>query len=223
MELSIVLKFLKDLAKNNNKEWFLQNQDKYKFARQVAEDFVEHIINEISLFDNQIPPMDAKKCFYRMNRDARFLEPGEGPYKENMGAFISKGGKQGDYAGYYIHIEPGACFLGGGLYSPEAPILHAVRDEIEYNFKDFSSIVTNKKFVQLFDKIEGKSLVNVPKKYPADSPAGEYLKMKSYTVWHDVDDKTFCSKSFPHDATAVFKTMSSFNRFLNYAIDNKNE
>ncbi len=220
MELEIVFDFLKDLANNNNREWFSQNRESYELARKEAEKFVEQIILAIQSFDPQIPVIQTRKCFYRINRDARFLEENEGPYKENLGAYISKGGKRGPYSAYYIHFEPGASFLSGGIYWAEPPILRALRDEIYFNQEEFINIVSNQEFIRLFHKVEGDSLKNVPRKYPSDHPAAEYLKMKNFTVTHFVDDAMFCRSSFPQFAIEVFRVMSPLNQFLNNAIDN---
>ncbi len=220
MNLYFVLDFLKDLAINNNKEWFAQNRERYNMIRKEAENFVDLIKNEIHTFDPHIPNIDAKSCMYRINKDARFTDPAEGPYKENIGAFISKGGKTGSFPGYYIHIEPGACSLEGGIYSPESPILSSLRSEISNNFDEFNTIVTNKAFIRFFNKVEGKSLVKVPRQYSVNHPASEYLKMKSLTVFHSVSDEMVCSNSFPQYATDVFKAMSPLIQFMNDAIDN---
>jgi uncharacterized protein (TIGR02453 family) len=219
MELRIVLDFLSDLSKNNNRDWFTQNRKKYEFARKVAENFVEQIIVEIRKFDDQIPELKTKDCFFRINRDVRFSND-KSPYKTNFGAFITKGNRKGPYSGYYIHFESGSCFLAGGIYMPEPETLKALRDEIYFNYTNFNKIISNKEFIRLFDKIEGDSLVKVPKQYPADHPGAEYLKLKSFSVVHSVNEKQVCNDSYLQYATGVFKTMLPMNHFLNFAVDN---
>ncbi len=222
MELQLTLDFLSELARNNSRGWFSENRDKYETARKGMINFTRQMIDAISLFDTGVQGISAEKCLYRIYKDARFLEFNEGPMKENMGAYIAKGGKKGSYAAYYIHIEPGACSLEGGIYSPEAPVLRAVRDEIYLNFDEFDAIVGNRDFKHLFNSVDGKSLVNVPRQYPSDHPSGQYLKMKSFTISHDVPDEMACSSSFPEYAVEVFKAMSPLIQFLNFAIDNVN-
>jgi len=219
MELRIVLDFLTDLAKNNNRDWFSQNKERYELARREAENFVEKLLPEIRSFDSQIPDIKVKDCFFRINRDIRFSND-KSPYKINFGAFISKGDRKGPFSGYYIHFEPETCFLSGGIYMPTPKILQALRDEIYFNYDSFNKIISDKEFIRLFNRVEGDSLVKVPKQYPANAAGAEYLKLKYYIVMHYVNDKKFCSSSFPQHAIEVFKAMQPLNHFLNSAIDN---
>lgn len=219
MELHIVLDFLSELAINNNREWFAGHKKKYDFARKVAENFVEQLIPEIRNFDNQIPDVKTKDCFFRINRDVRFSKD-KNPYKTNFGAFISKGIRKGPFSGYYLHFEPGSCFLAGGIYMPLPYTLQALRDEIYFNYPEFNKIISNKEFVRFFNKIEGESLVKVPKKYPSDHPGADYLKLKNYAVIHNVSDQKVCSNTFLPYTSGVFKAILPLNQFLNSAIDN---
>lgn len=219
MELNTILDFLTDLSNNNNREWFLKNKKKYEQARGLAEKFTEQIIPEIMKFDKQIPATKAKDCFFRINRDVRFSKD-KNPYKTNMGAYISKGGRKGPFSGYYIHFEPGSCFLAGGVHMPLPENLRAIRNEIYFNYTPFQKIVQNKQFVKYFGKISGDSLVRVPKDYPADHEAAEFLKLKNFAVIHPFDDKELLSADFMQKALAILELIKPLNHFLNQAIEN---
>ncbi len=80
----------------------------------------------------------------RINRDIRFSKD-KSPYKTNFFAFISKGGRKGPYGGYYVHIEPGATFAGGGIYMPEPAVLERVRREIDAHFGEWQSIISQQR------------------------------------------------------------------------------
>ena len=130
METSI--KFLKQLSKNNNKEWFDVNRKTYEICKTEFETVVKSVIDKCTLFDTAILNLEAKKCMFRINKDVRFSKD-KSPYKINMGASINPGGKKSMIPGYYIHIEPNNSFLAGGCYQPAPEMLAAIRQEIDYN------------------------------------------------------------------------------------------
>jgi uncharacterized protein (TIGR02453 family) len=144
---SSTLQFLQSLQKNNNKPWFDENRKKYESAKENFAEFVEALINGIAAFDPTIQNLTAKNCMFRINRDVRFSKD-KSPYKTNMGASISKGGKKINLAGYYFHCEPGKSFAAGGFYMPMAPELAKIRQEIDYNFKEW--IPTDIELLDLF-------------------------------------------------------------------------
>jgi uncharacterized protein (TIGR02453 family) len=95
-------------------------------------------------------------------------------------------------AGYYVHIEPGASFVGGGMWMPMPEQLAKVRQEIDYNFEEFQSLLKSpafkKQYQQLYKGADA-SLTRVPKGYEADNPAAEYLKLKSFIAMHPVTNE----------------------------------
>ncbi|MBK8413382.1 MAG: DUF2461 domain-containing protein [Bacteroidetes bacterium] len=130
------LDFLKALKKNNNREWFDVNRSKYEEAKADFEKFVETLLPLLSKENSKLKDLKVKDCVFRIYRDVRFSK-NKDPYKTNFGAYFVEGGKKSSKAGYYIQIEPGNSFLAGGCWMPEAPVLKAIRQEIDYNLKDF--------------------------------------------------------------------------------------
>lgn len=213
------LDFLKKLKKNNNKDWFDKNKGAYETAKKDVEAFLEKLIPAIGTFDASVKELQPKHCMFRIYRDVRFSKD-KTPYKTHMGAYISGRGKKSHGPGYYIHIQPGNTFLAGGLWVPPAPELNAVRQEIDYNQEEFEKILKDKNFKKLFKGIdESEKLKTVPKGYDKDHPAIELLKLKSFTVSAETDDKKLVSKDLVKHCTTVFKTMKPFNDFLGRAID----
>lgn len=214
------LKFLKDLKKNNNKPWFEKHKSIYLDARADAELFVAQLIDRLGKTDPDIAPLEAKDCTYRIYRDIRFSAD-KTPYKVHMGAYLNKGGKKVPTAGYYFHIEPGQSIMGGGLWMPMAPELNKVRQEIDYNFADWSAILTSRTFSKYYrgGLDQEEKISRPPKGYDADNPAIEYLKLKSFVVTRPLDDKTLLSPSLLKDAVAAFAAMKDFVGFLNRALE----
>ena len=210
--------FLQKLSKNNNKPWFDKHRDDYQVAKEDYEAFVSQLLESLSTSEPLFKEQQAKDCIFRIFRDVRFSKD-KTPYKAHFGAFFSKGGRKYPGAGYYFHLEPGGkSFVGGGLWVPEAPLLKAVRQEIDYNFDEFSNIIKNKKFKTLFKKIEGEQLKTLPQGYAADNPAIEYLKMKSFTVSFNIPDTDVLGKGVVKKAMDVFTIMRPCIDFLNRSL-----
>lgn len=213
------IQFLKNLKKNNNKEWFDANREAYEIARTNFKAFVDEVIGGISKFDPAIKNLEAKHCVFRINRDIRFSAD-KTPYKKNMSALIAPGGKKTFLAGYYLHIEPGASFLAGGMWQPEPAHLNAIRQEIDYNANEFKKIINAKSFKNYFDSLSDEDkLKTVPKGYDKTHPQIELLKHRSFIVSHEMVDKTILSKDFLKESTKIFQAMQPLNFFLRRACD----
>ena len=212
------LKFLKDLKKNNNKPWFDLNRKRYEEAKADFANFIQQVIDVQSKKDRTIASIKAKDCLFRINRDVRFSKD-KSPYKTNFGASINKGGKKAfSTAGYYFHLEPGQCFVGGGIYQPEPDVLKKVRQEIDYNFNDFKKIIHSKKFKSLYgdlDKSAEFTLSRVPKGYEPDNPAAEYLKLKSFIAFIQLKDEDLVSKNLVKKTIDAFTVLQPLLDFIN--------
>lgn len=211
--------YLKKLKKNNNKEWFDAHRAVFDEAREEFTGLVEEVIRGIAKFDKEIGGLDAKKSLFRINRDVRFSKD-KTPYKTNFAADMSPGGKNSSRPGYYISARPGEYYLAGGTYMPTPAQLAAIRQEIDYNFKEFQKILADKKFKKYFGGIadEGK-LVNPPKGYEKDNPAVEILKNKHFILVHEVPEKIALSPKFGKYAAEAFTAMYPFILFLRRAVE----
>lgn len=215
------LKFLKDLRKNNNREWFEKNRKTYEAAKEDMAALVNAVIAQLGKKDEGIAQLTAKDCIYRINRDVRFSK-NKAPYKNNMAASLISGGKKSDNAGYYIHIQPGGeSFIGGGRYMVEPDQLKKIRQEIDYNWEEFQTIIHNKKFKTCYGKLErgeGMSLSREPKGYEKDNPAIEYIKLKSWVATTPLTDADLTEKGLVKKITVAFETLQPLILFLNRAL-----
>lgn len=171
------LKFLKDLKKNNNKPWFEKNRKVYENAKADLGEFIQKVIELHGKKDPSIASLKAKDTMFRINRDVRFSKD-KSPYKDNMGAYMGKGGKKSIFGGYYFHVQPGRCFMGGGLWMPMPAELNKVRQEIDYNFNELKKIIGSKNFKSIYGDLsrnEEYTLTRLPKGYEAGNPATEYF------------------------------------------------
>ena len=212
------LAFLKAIKTNNNKEWFDKNKDKYLAAKENVEDLVGEVIKSVSTFDKGLAGLKPKDCVFRIYRDVRFAKD-KRPYKTNLGASISVGGKKAEVAGYYLHIEPGESMIAGGRWMPSPEHLRKIRQEIDYNGKKFKKIINDKAFKKLFGELDTEyKLSRPPKGYDKDHPDIELLKLNSYIVWHSFKDTEVLSANFVKEIAKVAKAMKPMLDFLNEAI-----
>ncbi|GAB3007026.1 DUF2461 domain-containing protein [Niabella terrae] len=214
------LSFLKKLKKNNNKAWFDRHRSDYEAAKADFASLVDTVIAGFGKKDPAIAHLKAKDCMFRINRDIRFSKD-KTPYKTNFGAFINAEGKKSMTAGYYLHLEPGRSFAGGGMWHPPAPMLTKVRQEIDYNLTDFEKILLTKSFKKIYgglDQDEGYLLVRVPKGYAADNPAAAYLRFKSYVATAALTDHQLTEKGLVKQLITTFETLQPLNQFLNQAL-----
>ena len=214
--------FLTLLKKNNNKPWFDRNRDKYIFAKNNFEEFVKEIINLTSAFDDDIKLLEIRNCTFRINRDIRFSKD-KTPYKSNMGASFNKGGKKSAFAGYYFHLEPGGkSFAGGGLWMPAVQELKKLRQEIDYCFPEFKKILNSPSFKKHYRGLEmdkNQMLVNIPKGYDKENPAGDFLKLKSFVATKNISDTHLTLPSLTKEVSQTFKALMPLVKFMNRALE----
>jgi uncharacterized protein (TIGR02453 family) len=215
--MDAALSFLRKLKKNNNKPWFEANRNGYTEAKQEVEIFLEGLIASYGKTDDAISRLTPKDCMFRINRDVRFSKD-KSPYKTNFGAFINPGGKKSTLAGYYLHIEPGASFVGGGLWMPMPAELAKIRQEIDYNLPEFTAILGSASFKKQFGLLysgEDMSLRRVPKGYDNDNPAAEYLKLKSFIATKKLSDEEVNSASLKKSCIVAFVALKPLLDFIN--------
>jgi len=219
MDFPQILKFLSAVRQNNDRLWFEKNKGQYLQAKENFEVFVTQFLKELVAFNPGLAGLDPKKLPFRIYRDVRFSKD-KSPYKVNMGAGISPGGKMMQEPGYYIHIEPGKSFIAGGMYMPEPGNLSKIRQEIDYNGDKLEKILTNKVFKKWFDGFDDfDKMKTAPKGYPKDHPRVEWLKHRSYIVSHNFTDAEVKDKKFIKKAVEACKAIKPLNDFLREAME----
>ncbi|PWS27474.1 TIGR02453 family protein [Pedobacter yonginense] len=212
------LNFIKEVAENNNREWFAENKSRYEEAKTDVLALVASIIPELAKVDPALSAeADPKKSLMRIYRDVRFSK-NKDPYKTNFGIWFSTK-KGSNEPGYYLHIQPGSSFLAGGYWMPEAPHLKLIRQEIDYNVEDFKEIINNKDFKDNFKLGVGNSLKNAPKGYDPTDPNIEFLKLKSFEATMALSDAEFFKPNLINKLISSFQTVQPLVVFLRNAIN----
>lgn len=210
------LEFLRALRENNTREWFANNRKTYETVKQGFEEFVGELLNEVGKFDD-VTGLTPKHCIFRINRDIRFSKD-KSPYKSCISAAISRGGRQSQYLDYYLHIQPGESFLGGGAYAPTGPQLAKIRQEIDYNVDELNAIMMNPEFVAYFGAIQGTKLKTTPKGYDREHPHIELLKLQQFFFMHSYTDAEVLSPDFLQKVAEGCRILKPLLDFLNYIL-----
>lgn len=213
------IKFLKDLKLNNNRDWFLQHGLEYKEAKQDYIQFIQTVIDLVGKKSKAYADIEASKCLFRVNRDVRFSH-NKSPYKTNFGASVNLFGKKSLKAGFYIHIEPGGSFVGGGIYMPPSDMLFKVRQEIDYNFVEFNKLLKHKDFVKSYGQLDmSDALKNPPRGFDKENEAVAFLKLKSFVAFSNFKDSELQQPSFSNQVAEKLIALLPFINFINRALD----
>jgi len=211
--------FLNGLEQNNDRDWLQANKKEFENAKDDFAAFTGELIAGISRFDPDVGGLMPDACIFRIYRDIRFSKD-KSPYKTNFGAYVCPGGRKTNSPGYYIHIQPGGqSFLAGGKHMPESHELLAMRRAVADGTDEFLKIIGDENFKKLFGEMDGEKLKTAPKGFPADHPAIEFLKFKSFTVSHMLDkDKMLTSPDFSAYLVSACQKMKPFIDFLRKAL-----
>jgi uncharacterized protein (TIGR02453 family) len=209
------LKFLRALKRNNRREWFNAHRDDYEaHVRQPMTAIVEQLAHDLRAFAPELVA-SPKVSMYRIYRDTRFSE-NKTPYKTHVAAvFPPRGLPKHEGAGVYFHVSPEEVWVGGGMYSPQTPQLHAVREHIAANARTLRSIVESPAFRRRIGSLEGERLQRVPRGFPRDHPAAEYLKYRQFIAGSEFPSAFATSSKFYGTLLTVFRQVVPLARFLN--------
>jgi len=199
--------FLKRLEKNNNREWFASYKAEYESVVKENKAFFNEIYDKLRKNDN-IKGLHI----FRIYRDVRFSKD-QTPYKTNFGAGYSRV-KPMLRGGYYIHLEPGNSFVGGGFWGPDAKDLLRIRKEFEINTQEIEKITSDKTFVSYFKEIQGEEVKTAPRGFDKSHPAIDLIRKKQYVVMRKFTDQEVVSEGFQKEALLTFLAMRPFFDYM---------
>ena len=209
------ISFLGAIKRNNDREWFRARKAQY--TTYVHEPMVEVIERLAVDFRSFAPELIAspKQSLFRIYRDTRFSE-NKKPLKTHAGAvFRTRQLPKPQGAGLYFEIAPGWVWIGGGMWRPEPPELVRIREHIADTWPEIRTITRAAAFRKRFEQLSGDQLTRVPRGYPGDHPAAEYLKHKNFYGGAEFPASLAYSKQFYPTLIATFKALMPLVRFLN--------
>lgn len=209
------LRFLRALKRNNRRQWFNAHRDEYEVhVRQPMISIVERLAGDLRDFAPEIVA-SPKTSMYRIYRDVRF-SANKAPYKTHVAAsFPTRGLAKHEGAGLYFHVSPDEVWIGGGMYAPQTSQLHAVREHIAGNVNRLRAIVESPAFRRTVAALEGERLRRVPRGFPKDHEAAEYLKFRQFLAGCEFPPAFATSPKFYRTVLNVFRQVSPLARFLN--------
>ncbi len=210
---SRTLRFLRALRRNNNREWFGAHKDEYETHVRGP---MLAIIEQLAVDFLRVAPdqMASPRSLYRVYRDTRF-SPDKTPYKTHVAAaFPHQTLPRHESAGLYFHLAPDQLWIGGGLYAPQTPQLRCIREHIVGNLRSFRILVGSPAFRRL-GGVTGTRLQRVPRGYPQDHEAAEYLKLKQYLAGEALDPTLATRPRFYATLLRRFTVLAPFIQFLN--------
>jgi uncharacterized protein (TIGR02453 family) len=215
------LDFLVRLAANNNREWFRRHQQEYEdTVRAPALDFIAAMGEALRAVSPHFlaEPRKVGGSLMRVHRDVRFGRD-KRPFKTNVGIhFRHKLGRDVHAPGFYLHIEPGQCFVGAGIWHPEAATLGRLRSAIAENAGAWLKVSRERKFAGTFE-LAGESLANPPRGYTRDHPLLGDLKRKDFIAVSPLADGRVTSTAIKTDVVRAFRTAAPFMKFLCRALE----
>lgn len=218
-----ILKFLKELSLNNNKEWFDANKGRYLRVKETIESFTTELLNGISEFDEPTKYLTPKDCTYRIYRDTRFSQD-KTPYKTHIGIFINPPfGKKSYRMGYYLHIEPASSMIGVGNVCLRPNMITGIRKSIKDNIEEYLGIIENPEFKKIYKKVGENPVKTAPKGFSKDWEHIDLVRPKDFYTSHEVTDKEIVSRNFLKKTIDMFKVGKPFMDFINFTIDEFDE
>ena len=211
-------RFFKDLAKNNNKEWFDANRKRYEtVVKQPFEAFVAEAIMRIAKHDKAVK-IGPKEAIFRINKDVRFSKD-KTPYKLETSAIISPVGKK-DHAtpGIYFALGPEAVKFYGGCYQPEKDQLHKIRTAIMRDGKGFHKVIGAKAFNSLFTEVKGEANKVLPADFKAAAVKEPLIANKHFYVAAELPSKLVSDPKLMDVLMNHYLAMCPFNDWLAVAM-----
>ncbi|WP_288374402.1 DUF2461 domain-containing protein [Chryseobacterium culicis] len=199
--------FLTHLKENNNREWFAEHKPEYDAIVKENKVFFTQIYHELQEHD-QLKGIHI----FRIYNDVRFSK-NRLPYKTNFGVGYSRA-KPMLRGGYYIQLEPGNSFVGGGFWGPEAKDLLRIRKEFEISSTEIEKITTDKTFIQYFGALKGDSVKTAPRGFDKNHPAIDLIRKKQFLVMRKFTDKEVLSDSFKKEAILTLLAMRPFFDYM---------
>jgi len=213
-----LFRFLKDLKAHNERAWFLENKARYEAeAREPMLRLIAAFSGPLASLNRHFAadPRPSGGSMFRIYRDTRFSKD-KTPYKTHVAAHfphrtVQAGGVHGP--GFYLHLEPGGSFAGGGLWHPDPDALFKVRQAI------VARSAAWKKLKDTGLEIEGEALKRVPQGFDPDHPWAEDLKFKDFYVSTAFSDAQVLAPGFPDRLLGALGDASPLVAFLCRALN----
>jgi len=207
--------FLRALKRNNDREWFKARKEQYdELLRAPMVALLARLADDLRRFAPELVS-DPRVSLYRIYRDTRF-SPDKRPLKTHVAAhFPHRRMPRHRGAGLYLHVAPDEVWIGGGLYAPDTSDLAAIREHLAAHHRQFRTIVEAPGFRRVVGSLEGEQLQGVPRGFPKDHAAADFLRYRQFLAGRDCPPSLATSARFYSVVLAIFREVAPVVRFLN--------
>ena len=209
------LKFLRALARNNDREWFTPRKPTFEAELKAPMLSIIAKVNEAmaGFAPDYVRPVE--KCLFRIYRDTRF-SPDKAPYKRHVGAWWACPGlEKTSGAGFYFHVAPKEVIVAAGAYMPAKEQLAAIRHWLLENHEEFRSLMNKAAVRRTFTEFEGNALTRPPKGFPAEHPAMDLIRCRMWGLSTTLPVETAMEKNFAAALAWHFKVAAPVVEALN--------
>jgi len=215
MQSSIIKKstldFLRNLSRNNDRDWFHANKEQYYHAQENAEQFFDQLVVRMNTHD-QIETPSGKRSLYRIYNDVRFSK-GKDPYNVRFAGYLKRT-KPLLRGGYYVWIKPGNSRIGCGFAYPNPEDLKRIRLDIADHYKDWYRLLGSKSLRSNFGNMQGDYVITAPRGFPKDHAAIDLLRYKQFWFERSFSDKEVLSSNFLNKISNTFKSIRPFFDYM---------
>lgn len=209
------LKFLRDLKKHNNRDWFEAHRETYLDAvKKPLEELTTLVSAELTRFAPRYAT-EPKRAIYRIHRDTRFSSD-KTPYKNHAASLFYRAdlGKNSS-AAFYFQISPDDVGIGGGVYMTTPDQLRAIRVHLLDNHQRFRKIAASAGIKRTFGAFQGEALTRPPKGFDPEHPAMDLIRCKQFLLWREMDAKLALGPELFVEIMTSFEVMAPAIEFLN--------
>ncbi|HCQ30181.1 MAG TPA: hypothetical protein DIU39_07840 [Flavobacteriales bacterium] len=213
--------FFKQLAPNNNREWFHAHKNDYEtYVKIPTQNFVDSVLRKLESTDNRFAQLTYKDCMFRINRDIR-LSKDKSPYKLHIGIIFSPVGKKyKEYPGLYVELNPEHIRIYGGIYSPDRITLEKIRNLLIKHPKKFKSIIENDEFQSVYGEILGAKNKRLPKEMMEAANKQPLLFNKQLYFYNELPVDDALKDDFDQTIVNHYKIALPFFQFFEKAFKN---
>lgn len=197
------IRFLKQLKKSNNREWFERNKIEFKSHEAEVKTFLQGLKDRMERHDE----IDKMKMF-RIYRDVRFSKD-KRPYKTHLAGSFSRSGAR-LRGGYYVHIEPGGSFIATGFWQPNKEDLLRIRKEFESDATAMRKVLSAKKLKDQWGELVGEEVKTAPKGFDKEHGNIDLIRKKQFIFVKKFSDKDVTSKDFTVKIDSAFKAIRPY-------------
>ena len=214
------IRFLEQLAANNNREWFQQHKGRYEEqVLDVALRFIQSMQDPLAGIAPHFVAMPTRVggSLMRVYRDTRFSK-NKTPYKTNIGIqFRHERAKDVHSPGYYLHVAPDQVFIGVGMWRPDSDPLRRIRERIATRPAEWQRVMSNRRFNRQFE-LGGESLLRPPRGFDKDHECIDDIRRKSFIAVKELEPNDCLKPQFQRSVESSFKAAEPFMRFLCEAV-----